>query len=813
MKKSKHSRHTTIEGLERRTLFSSTLVPLPDAVVAVYDPARSLLYVATEGGKLERYDAAAGQLIEPLDLGFPPAAMDIAPNGSALFLTERTDTGGAGAIHRVDLANGAVEEFAVTLPERQVPGDELVVAGNGDVLFNTYDTSDAFGRPAAPTLLHRFDPDTQTVSTNFGSADAPRAYEADDGNVVRSPDGSRVLVTNQFGHIEFTASLLDGDLNVITPTKVVTGYYGGVMSAISGDGSLLAMGDNQVYDAQFTPVNGMGSNASAKAVAFDATQPVVYHTGYGGSTVLEAFDVATRTRTRTETVSRDYPVAGLSLVTTPQSDLFFVLDDPGVYVVRFGPRVDVDSLPTYVRRGVAYPITVSLEFPDGLPDPTATGTIHFASTGAAFTVPADFTFTAADAGKRTFPVTFDTDGTVTLTASEVGGGGSSDSAQVVVDGVRPVATLAGTFGPTEPSAPMFINVDYDDDVRLDWPAAGAHSATPVTGLDDDLVVVAPDGTTYPVMPEPDKLNSPITSSGTGEQRRLYHLDPIGGSWGREDNGTYRIRLGDGGGVFDFAGNPALPDADLGTFTINVNGRGQGVGADALLAGSVVPGSVPAQLIGGAKVRASVLVENVGSDPVSGEVDVSVTLRGEDGSAVAARAYAVGSARQRVRLAPGASKVVKVKLQIPQDVQTGTYRFQPAVTPNGVVFGADAGRSAPVQVTEGAANLRALDIEDSPIFLRDARVTRAVTFRVRNDGNIPGGGRYNLYLGSFAVDEDGDLLPGNSPSTVFAVPRKRVAIHLKPGQEKAVTLTVRGGAGYYHLFLDARRDGFEGDFIN
>jgi hypothetical protein len=65
-------------------------------------------------------------------------------------------------------------------------------------------------------------------------------------------------------------------------------------------------------------------------------------------------------------------------------------------------------------------VTVAALTDNGLPVPNYTGTVHFTSTDAAATLPADYTFTASDHGFHTFAVTWATAGTQTLTVTDDG---------------------------------------------------------------------------------------------------------------------------------------------------------------------------------------------------------------------------------------------------------------------------------------------------------------------------------------------------------------------------------------------------------
>jgi hypothetical protein len=95
------------------------------------------------------------------------------------------------------------------------------------------------------------------------------------------------------------------------------------------------------------------------------------------------------------------------------------LEDRTVFATHFS----VTGFPLAATTGVAENITVRAANADGSTDPGYSGTVHFASTdpfGA--TLPADYTFTAADAGVHTFAAgaTLFTAGSQTITVSGTG---------------------------------------------------------------------------------------------------------------------------------------------------------------------------------------------------------------------------------------------------------------------------------------------------------------------------------------------------------------------------------------------------------
>jgi hypothetical protein len=77
------------------------------------------------------------------------------------------------------------------------------------------------------------------------------------------------------------------------------------------------------------------------------------------------------------------------------------------------------SLPTSLVAGTAQSVTVSALTPAGNPASTFVDTIHFTTSDSNAQLPADYTFTSADAGTHTFSVTLETAGSRSVTVTDV----------------------------------------------------------------------------------------------------------------------------------------------------------------------------------------------------------------------------------------------------------------------------------------------------------------------------------------------------------------------------------------------------------
>jgi hypothetical protein len=131
------------------------------------------------------------------------------------------------------------------------------------------------------------------------------------------------------------------------------------------------------------------------------------------------------------------------------------INDPNVSVagefdnLHFGLLTDTWALrlsgPTAVTAGQAFNITVTAVDINGNITPKYTGTVHFAGGGNNATLPADYTFTATDAGKHTFTVTLRTAGPQTLTVDDKGSTASPGQVSLTVN-PAPASTLSMSAG-------------------------------------------------------------------------------------------------------------------------------------------------------------------------------------------------------------------------------------------------------------------------------------------------------------------------------------------------------------------------------
>ncbi len=125
-------------------------------------------------------------------------------------------------------------------------------------------------------------------------------------------------------------------------------------------------------------------------------------------------------------------------------------------VQQVSPTFTLAGVPSSVTAGAPQTLTVTVVGPGGATDTGYVGTVHFTSTDGKAVLPANYTFTSADAGKHSFTVTFETAGTRSIVVTDTSNSavtGSQGGIQVVPGAVAslkiagfPTSDTAGSLG-------------------------------------------------------------------------------------------------------------------------------------------------------------------------------------------------------------------------------------------------------------------------------------------------------------------------------------------------------------------------------
>ncbi len=143
-------------------------------------------------------------------------------------------------------------------------------------------------------------------------------------------------------------------------------------------------------------------------------------------------------------------------------------------VVWAQPGLSVTTSSQSTTAGTSFTVTVKASDGFGGVNTGYTGTVHFTSTDAKAGLPADYVFTAADAGQKSFTVTLKTAGPQTITAVDAANGSLFASALVTVNpAAASTLALAGYPSPTTAGAVHTLTVTAQD--------AFGNTATGYTG--------------------------------------------------------------------------------------------------------------------------------------------------------------------------------------------------------------------------------------------------------------------------------------------------------------------------------------------
>src|SRR5262249_39847145 len=141
--------------------------------------------------------------------------------------------------------------------------------------------------------------------------------------------------------------------------------------------------------------------------------------------------------------------AGTQSITVTDTTSAGLTGTEGGIAVKAGASQFLMSAPSSVTAGVAFSLTLTVTGQDAYGNvvPGYTGTVHLTSTDPQAVLPANYTFTAADAGKHTFIVTLKTAGTRSITVADT----LNSALTVTQGGITVYAAAARTFTTTAPS--------------------------------------------------------------------------------------------------------------------------------------------------------------------------------------------------------------------------------------------------------------------------------------------------------------------------------------------------------------------------
>jgi hypothetical protein len=133
----------------------------------------------------------------------------------------------------------------------------------------------------------------------------------------------------------------------------------------------------------------------------------------------------------------------------------------------------LSGFPSTVMAGAVGSLTITAKDASGNVTPNYTGTVHFSSSDGQASLPADYTFTSADAGSHTFSIALKTAGTQALTATDTATSTITGSQKGITVNPAPASTLAVSGFPS----PTTVGVAGNATVMARDPYGNTAAAT------------------------------------------------------------------------------------------------------------------------------------------------------------------------------------------------------------------------------------------------------------------------------------------------------------------------------------------------
>ncbi len=400
-----------VESMEDRTV-PSTLIPLSNHRDLVYDPLRRLLDI-TSGGSVLQWNPGTQALSTLANVGGMLNGADISPDGSTLYFAWQQSPNSNGLLFSMNLNTGQLAPLNYSPVSGEGAPWDVALASNGNGLFDSMATSTR-GVPVRQVTLGS---NAVTIrSDDPGSLGGGRIQGST--LIHRSADRSFLLFT-EAGNTSGPVFTYNAATNTFGPRINLGIPLNNVLSAVNRNGKLMAfdMGNQvMVMDNNFNVRNQLSGLDGG--VIFDPNQDVMYAVWPSGDQIV-AFD------TNTWAVKYQLPIGesvgpgqafgnGVMAISN-DSSMLFLSTNSGIRVfslLNAGPAVQLtfSGFPQTTTAGTPGTFTVAALDANGHVATGYTGTVHFFSSDSRAVLPANYTFTAADAGVHTFTATFKTVG-------------------------------------------------------------------------------------------------------------------------------------------------------------------------------------------------------------------------------------------------------------------------------------------------------------------------------------------------------------------------------------------------------------------
>ncbi len=363
-------------------------------------------------------------------------------------------TPGTQSITATDTVTGSITGTQSGIPVIVGPTSQLVVSG--------------FTTPTTAGAAHNV-----TVSAEDAAGDVTPAYS---GTVhFTSTDAQATLPANytfsagDAGTHVFSVTLKTAGTESITATDTVTGSITGTQSAITVN----AAATSQFVVSGYPSPTVAGVAHTVTVSAQDTFGNVT--TGYRGTVHLTSSDAQATLPANytfsagdagTHTFSVTLKTAGTQSITATDTVTGSITGTQGAITVNpaAASTLSVSGYPSPTTAGVAHTETVSALDAFGNVASGYTGTVRFTSTDARAVLPANYTFSAGDAGSHVFSVTLKTPGTQSITATDTVTGSitGTQGAITITVGATAQFVVSGYPTPTTAGVAHTVTVSAED---------------------------------------------------------------------------------------------------------------------------------------------------------------------------------------------------------------------------------------------------------------------------------------------------------------------------------------------------------------
>jgi hypothetical protein len=247
----------------------STFIPVANRRDLIFDDRRNQLYITTSDGKVQRYDVATQTLLPAWTIGTSLNGGDITADNSTLYIAENQKGITQGYVYKVALDTGNVTTLLYNLNSNEAGVWDVTIGSQGKGLVSTRFSG------SGSVSLRQLDLNTDTLSTR---PDVPTYFHTvqQDTQISRSADRASFFLTgpnSSAGPITTYAAVS----NTFPKIAEVNAFLGNALSAVSRDGSLIAMELNSgvaIMDRNFNAIENL--TGIDGGIAFDPTDDILY---------------------------------------------------------------------------------------------------------------------------------------------------------------------------------------------------------------------------------------------------------------------------------------------------------------------------------------------------------------------------------------------------------------------------------------------------------------------------------------------------------------------------------------------------------